>query len=1386
MRRPATAQSADLGTAAQDANQVQTQFALRTNGRTATVPATRWPVYVLVGTGTTVVAAVVLPMFTPLPMIGITIAGAALTALTIVGQIQAQGRASVTAEAKIALERVTGPLGIFRPSRWHGGFVGIPDTLRVKYHPGAVVTDVSWPAPAAAAVSQIFGERYRVAKINKRSGRMKLARDRSAPAAEQPKNPEVERASGLMTQIFGSSAKTKIGLEDEGQLARVEVVHDQKLKASVTAWRDRVDRVVTNMLAGRWRSFWDLENDQVVFELRPKMPRSIVREPLTAADRSGSTFYKAKIGLDEDSNPVLWDLQSSAPHLLLAGKTGKGKCLWVETPIPTPTGWSKIGALEVGDLVFDETGEPRRVLGVYDQPPNRACYEIIFSDGSTIVADEDHRWLTETRAYRVSKSLNKVLAPGRQRRPTLSPGVVARLRAEAAKALPGDVITVHEAAALASLSDTGSIVRRIAAAVGAQRRQPTRVTFTYAAQTVQQRQRVCVYPAKDAYAMLAERAKNGRGRRLPPLAEKIDALAAEAAAHEFLARRDIARSLGVSDSTLKQWLEGVDSHVESQLVTCNVSAKSVTRTGNTTTVYNKKDFLEALAGYGERPRADQRHKRLRPEVHTTTEIRETLHAQNGALNHSIQLAGPLQLPETDLPVRPYTLGCWLGDGDSSGSGFTSADPEVVELIRAGGYKVSPHGFRQGACPRYGIIGIRGLLNGMGILRTKATPNVTKAIPKRYLRASIEQRRALLAGLLDTDGTVSPQGRVQYTSVLVGLAEGVKELAISLGYRATMKVGTAKIADKEYGPAWTVSFTTADAVFRLTRKLEAQRERTARHSPERTRSRYIRDVRPVASRPVRCIEVDSPSHLYLAGRSMIPTHNTNVIRGLAVDLAARGVPVMCGDPKRIELRGLRGWPNVQLVTTSIESIVAMIIHAWRLMEDRYEQIEKDESRVSDFELMVVIVDEYAELSTRINAWWARVKRPGQPSRCPIFEQFDSLVRLGRKAGIRVVVGMQRPDVKFFGETGEARDNFDARISVGRMEPDGSRMMWNSSIGTTLPGIPGRALASTDPDSGVREMQVYYTPDPSEPANDDEQNILDSLRPPAAKWPQLELTIPEPEVDDKGRPMVWESLEASTLEPVEEQDQDTDAVVRTREHERLHAGESSSSVSGAAEDGLLEMAAELVVNLQHASAAMLIRKLRIRHAEALTLLDQLQEYGIVDATDNNEDVTVCYQPDDLPAVIQTLRTQREPTAETAPGTGQEPAAGRGGEVINFPAANRKQPRKANPQKSISDTGTKVSDDPSTEDLINTDRPADTDGVQSGGEEYGSPQPVAACDVQAGDLVLLDDRWVVVEACEPDELEPEQHVIDWRSADDDDDYGALLKPSSEPVMSRQPNDS
>ena len=72
----------------------------------------------------------------------------------------------------------------------------------------------------------------------------------------------------------------------------------------------------------------------------------------------------------------------------------EGKALAVDTPIPTPGGWRPMGYLRVGEEVFDETGRPTPIVAATEVMFNRACAEVVFSDGQTIVADLAHRWLT--------------------------------------------------------------------------------------------------------------------------------------------------------------------------------------------------------------------------------------------------------------------------------------------------------------------------------------------------------------------------------------------------------------------------------------------------------------------------------------------------------------------------------------------------------------------------------------------------------------------------------------------------------------------------------------------------------------------------------------------------------------------------------------------------------------------------------------------------------------------------------------------------------------------------------------------------------------------------------------------------------------------------------
>ncbi|WP_344167737.1 replicative DNA helicase [Pilimelia columellifera] len=294
--------------------------------------------------------------------------------------------------------------------------------------------------------------------------------------------------------------------------------------------------------------------------------------------------------------------------VIVAGRPGLGKALALDTPLPTPDGWTTMGAVRVGDLLIGADGRPVEVTAATATQHGRSCFAVEFSDGSVIVADADHRWST------------------RSRRP------------------------------------------RRAAVV---------------------------------------------------------------------------------------------------------------------------------------------------QVRTTAQIRRTLRDQNHQPNHSIPTAAPLALPRRDdLPVPPYAVGSLLGGG---------------------------------------------------------------RIPAAYLRAAEDQRRDLLAGLLDADGEVGPTGNVRYRTTCAELADDVYELVVGLGYRCALNTTPAGGRPVSTS-AFVLSFATVHDVFRSERKrLTHQRRRRADGGAG---VRTIVEVRPVPSVPVRCVSVANADHLYLAGRSMIPTHNSTAAMDFA--------------------------------------------------------------------------------------------------------------------------------------------------------------------------------------------------------------------------------------------------------------------------------------------------------------------------------------------------------------------------------------------------------------------------------------------------------------------------------------------------------------------------
>jgi replicative DNA helicase len=90
--------------------------------------------------------------------------------------------------------------------------------------------------------------------------------------------------------------------------------------------------------------------------------------------------------------------------IIVAARPGVGKALALNTPVPTPTGWTTMGDVSVGDELLDADGRPTRVVAATEVMLGRPCYEVEFSDGTVIVADAAHQWPT-TRGIRTSAQL---------------------------------------------------------------------------------------------------------------------------------------------------------------------------------------------------------------------------------------------------------------------------------------------------------------------------------------------------------------------------------------------------------------------------------------------------------------------------------------------------------------------------------------------------------------------------------------------------------------------------------------------------------------------------------------------------------------------------------------------------------------------------------------------------------------------------------------------------------------------------------------------------------------------------------------------------------------------------------------------------------------------
>ena len=265
----------------------------------------------------------------------------------------------------------------------------------------------------------------------------------------------------------------------------------------------------------------------------------------------------------------------------------------------------------------------------------------------------------------------------------------------------------------------------------------------------------------------------------------------------------------------------------------------------------------------------------------TTEWLSTRCSKNtrGYAEHRFRLpmGMPLQCESVELPIPPYALGAWLGDGATTKSTLTLFNDDATHIcgmIRKSGWTVDKCEYGEKTnCAEYilnrvckGHIG--RIPSGLHFLK-EAGVHGDKHIPEAYLRASFEDRLLLLQGIMDTDGYSGKEGHCEICIKSEKFALSFGELLSTMGIRYSMNDKIVLLDGKRFH-THRFYFNVCNGVqpFSLPRKQISDNGRYGGRI-------MIDSIEEVNSVPTQCIAVDSPSHLYRAGRTMLVTHNTSI-------------------------------------------------------------------------------------------------------------------------------------------------------------------------------------------------------------------------------------------------------------------------------------------------------------------------------------------------------------------------------------------------------------------------------------------------------------------------------------------------------------------------------
>lgn len=462
----------------------------------------------------------------------------------------------------------------------------------------------------------------------------------------------------------------------------------------------------------------------------------------------------------------------------------------------------------------------------------------------------------------------------------------------------------------------------------------------------------------------------------------------------------------------------------------------------------------------------------------------------------IRVADPIVNPKVALPLPPYWLGVWLGDGTAAWAeiSFNREDAEIMRpwLTRGG---IAEKSVVQTNPAVKNLIQVRYWTGEGSLLPVLRRLNLAdnKHIPGIYRRASYGQRLSLLQGIMDSDGHIAADGGCEIDFMRERLAIDVLELVRSLGIKASMRQGEAAYVQdgKKHvtGIRYRIKFTTNRPICRLPRKL-ARIKPTVRSTQDWL---YIVKCEPTGeTAPVRCLNIATDDHLFLMD-GFIPTHNSVTINDIIAMSIATGCELYVADhsTKATDFYWCRpwihdkGWGADSLLQTL--GMLRMLLddieeggerariwkeHGWQNWYDDLSDQEKQENPIR-----LIVVDELSQLTVGGKDATSIPKNPLPPVMERMIEQqvknliLDTLIKLsqiGRAYGYRMIISTQIASSNT-GLPPALRGNLGQKLIMGATANDAQKnLIFNN--GRDVPDVPRNVIdEGVSKGAGIAEFE-----------------------------------------------------------------------------------------------------------------------------------------------------------------------------------------------------------------------------------------------------------------------------------------------------------------------------